>query len=392
MSMEREKFKRHITGLELQVGTRLPWSVYSPQGVLLLTEGTLIRSEKQIERLLGVQAHYFVSPNPALYASTAKQRPANPDKVSSFVIVHTLLERLEAAFDLRHKEGAGGAFIRKIMQLVFDIQGTCEEAPDAMMGTVQLIVDAPHGLVHPLHMALMCEVASCRMGQGPLERFPLVAAALTHDLGMYEAQQQLFEQDTPLTEQQRQLIDQHPQRSYELLRERGVTEAGWLMPVLHHHERLDGSGYPNGLVSDQIDRDTRLLAITDCYSAMIQPRAYREQVLSRDALREIFQQRGKTIDESLARLFIDVMGLFAPGTLVQLKTGEIALVTGRGPNLNQPMLAIITNSLQEPLDHPQQVTLQDSKEITAILRIQDHAHLIAGLGRLWPVMSQISPL
>jgi hypothetical protein len=125
---------------------------------------------------------------------------------------------------------------------------------------------------------------------------------------------------------------------------------------------------------------------------MIQPRAYREQVLSRDALREIFQQRGKTIDESLARLFIDVMGLFAPGTLVQLKTGEIALVTGRGPNLNQPMLAIITNSLQEPLDHPQQVTLQDSKEITAILRIQDHAHLIAGLGRLWPVMSQISPL
>lgn len=387
--MEREKLKRTLTGLELRVGTRLPWSVYSPQGTLLLTEGSLIRSEKQIERLLGINAHYFISPNPAIYATSVKQKPASQDRVSSFVIIHTLLERLEAAFDLRREQDTGSAFIRKIMQLVFDIQGTCEEAADAMLGTVQLIVDAPHGLVHPLHMALMCEVASCRMGKGPLERFPLVAAALTHDLGMYEVQQQLFEQNTPLTEQQRLIIDQHPQRSYDLLQERGVTETRWLLPVLQHHERLDGSGYPNGLKADQINNDARLLAITDCYSAMIQPRAYREQVLPRDALREIFQQRGKTIDEPLARLFIEVMGLFAPGTLVQLRSGEIALVTGRGRGLNQPMLAVITNSQQAPLDHPQTVTLQDSKEITSIERIQDHAHLIAGLGRLWPTMTPV---
>ncbi|QSR34592.1 hypothetical protein CFI10_06240 [Marinobacterium iners] len=388
--MEREKLKRTLTGLELRVGTRLPWSVYSPQGTLLLTEGSLIRSEKQIERLLGINAHYFVSPNPAIYATSVKQKPASQDRVSSFVIIHTLLERLEAAFDLRREQDTGSAFIRKIMQLVFDIQGTCEEAADAMLGTVQLIVDAPHGLVHPLHMALMCEVASCRMGKGPLEHFPLVAAALTHDLGMYEVQQQLFEQNTPLTEQQRLIIDQHPQRSYDLLQERGVTETRWLLPVLQHHERLDGSDYPNGLKADQINNDARLLAITDCYSAMIQPRAYREQVLPRDALREIFQQRGKTIDEPLARLFIEVMGLFAPGTLVQLKSGEIALVTGRGRGLNQPMLAVITNSQQAPLDHPQTVTLQDSKEITSIERIQDHAHLIAGLGRLWPTPDSVT--
>jgi len=387
--MEREKYKRTLTGLELRVGTRLPWSVYSPQGTLLLTEGTLIRSEKQIERLLGVQAHYFVSPNPAIYNAAQKQVLPSTDQVSSFVVIHTFLERLEAAFALRRAEGAGSAFIRKVMQLVFDIQAACEESADAMLGTVQLIVDAPHGLVHPLHMALMCEVASCRMGKGPLERFPLVAAALTHDLGMYEVQQQLFEQESPLTVQQRQLIEQHPQRSYELLLERGVTEERWLQPVLQHHERLDGSGYPAGLTAEQISHDARLLAITDCYSAMIQPRAYRDQVLPRDALREIFQQRGKTIDESLARLFIEVMGLFAPGTLVRLRQGEIALVTGKGAGLSQPALAVIASSHREPLDHPTPIVLEDSKEITAILRIQDHAHLIAGLGTLWPKLTPV---
>lgn len=387
--MEREKFKRTLTGLELQVGIRLPWSVYSPQGTLLLTEGTLIHSEKQIERLLSVKAHYFVSPNPAVYTEGNRHKPSREERVSSFVVIHTFLERLEAIFALRHTAGAGSAFIRKTMQLVFDIQGACEESPDAMLGTVQLIVDAPHGLVHPLHMALMCEIACCRMGKGPLERFPLVAAALTHDLGMYEVQQQLFEQESPLTERQRRLIDQHPQRSHDLLLERGVTEERWLHPVLQHHERLDGSGYPAGLMADQISHDSRLLAITDCYSAMIQPRAYRNQVLPRDALREIFQQRGKTIDESLARLFIEVMGLFTPGTLVQLRQGEIALVTGKGQGLNQPALAVIASSEREPLDHPVPLVLEDSKEITTILRIQDHTHLIAGLGTLWPSVTPV---
>ncbi|MBR9828158.1 MAG: HD domain-containing protein [Oceanospirillales bacterium] len=380
--------QRSLTGLELQVGTRLPWSLYSPQGTLLLTQGSLIRTEKQIESLLGIKAHYFLTPHLGTYAPQTSNKSGS-SKVSSFVIIHTLLERLEDAFKLLKTQHNGNAFIRKIMQLVFDIQGTCEENPDGMLGTMQLIVEAPHGLVHPLHDALMCEVACCRMGQGPLERFPLIAAALTHDLGMYDIQQALFEQSSPLTEKQRHIIDTHTQRSHDLLRQQGVTEARWLTPVLQHHERLDGSGYPAGLVGEAISRDARLLAITDCYSAMIRPRAYRNQVLPRDALREIFQQRGSTIDAELARLFIEVMGIFAPGTLVKLTNGEIALITGRGKSLNQPTLALISNRLGVCLQQPEAFTLEDNREISAVLRIQDHAELIALLGDVWPAMTPI---
>ncbi|GAA0786844.1 HD-GYP domain-containing protein [Marinobacterium sediminicola] len=388
ISTETTTIKRTLTGLELQVGTRLPWSLYSPQGTLLLTEGTLICSEKQIESLLNIQAHYYKQVNPAPLAAS---KPAKDDalKVSTFVIVHTLLERLNAAFELRNQSEANSAFIRRIMQLVFDIQGVCEENPDAMLGTMQLIVEAPHGLVHPLHAALMCEVASCRMGQGPLERFPVVAAALTHDLGMYDIQQALFEQSSPLSDEQRRIINEHPQRAHDLLKQKGVTEPRWLLPILQHHERIDGSGYPAGLCGDAICRDARLLAITDSYSAMIRPRAYRDQVLPRDALREIFQQRGNTIDATLARLFIDVMGVFSPGTLVRLTRGELALITGRGDNLNQPTLAVITGPQGKRLNEPRSMTLEDSSEIKSILCIQDHAELIAMLGHIWPEMTPI---
>lgn len=386
--MEPNTVKRTLTGLELRVGTRLPWPLYSPQGTLLLTEGTLIRSEKQIESLLNIKAHYYRFTHQGIYISSSEQK-IEPRKVSTFVIVHALLERLEEAFELCNQAATGSAFIRRIMQLVFDIQGVCEENPDAMLGTMQLIVEAPHGLVHPLHAALMCEVACCRMGRGPLDRFPLVAAALTHDLGMYEIQQELFEQASPLNEHQRRIIDTHPQRSHALLQRQGVTEQRWLQPVLQHHERLDGSGYPTGLIGRDICHDARLLAITDCYSAMIRPRAYRDQVLPRDALREIFQQRGNTIDAELARLFIDVMGVFAPGTLVRLHHGEMALVTGRGNTLDRPTLTLVTDRHGKRLDRPEPVTLKDSRAIRMILRIQDHAELIAMLGQIWPAMTPI---
>lgn len=387
--MEPNSVKRTLTGLELRVGTRLPWSLYSPQGTLLLTEGTLIRSEKQIESLLNIKAHYYRSLAQGVYTSPTEQQKSEPAKVSTFVIVHTLLERLEEAFELRHQADAGSAFIRRIMHLVFDIQGLCEENPDAMLGTMQLILEAPHGLVHPLHAALMCEVASFRMGRGPLDRFPLVAAALTHDLGMYEIQQELFEQSTPLTEFQRRVIDEHPQQAHDLLQRTGVTESRWLLPVLQHHERLDGSGYPAGLSGAEICHDSRLLAIADSYSAMIRPRAYRQQVLSRDAMREIFQQRGSTIDAELARLFVEVMGIFVPGTLVQLTQGERALVTGRGDSLNQPHIVVITNRQGRRLDEPEPLMLEDGKAIKSILHIQDHPELIAMLGHVWPAMTPL---
>ncbi|MBP0047996.1 HD domain-containing protein [Marinobacterium sp. AK62] len=380
--------QRTLTGLELKVGTRLPWSLYSPQGALLLTEGTLIRSERQIESLISANAYYVHTPSLGTYKTQEHQRSSSP-KVSSFVIIHTLLERLEACFSLAHRSGQSGAFVRGIMKLVFDIQAVCEENPDAILGTMQLIVEAPHGLLHPLHAALMCEVAACRMGYDALERAPLVAAALTHDIGMYDIQQALFEQRAPLSASQREIVDNHPLLSYELLQSHGVNEPRWLNPVLQHHERLDGSGYPNGLKADSICREARLLAITDCYSAMIRPRAYREQVLPKDAIKEIFQQRGATIDERLARLFIDVMGVFVPGTLVELSHGELALVTGQGEGLNQPAVALLQNRLGVRLEAPRHLVLEDSQAIRSILRLQDHTDLIALLGRAWPEMSPI---
>lgn len=381
--------EKEITITELKVGAELPWSVYDRNGALLLPAGTLINSGQQVDRLLASKARRYI-PLPTPIAPNKEKKQAEP--VTAVQIVMILLDRMEDAYDLVHDD-LDDSFTRRIMQLVFDIQTVCSENADAIMGTMQLLYDAPHGLVHPLHAAILCEVACRRMGQGPLERFPIVAAALTHDIGMYEIQQQLFEQTTPLNSDQQHIIKTHPQRACGLLRKKGVTEKRWLDPVLHHHERLDGSGYPDGLKGEQLSHETKLLAIADCYSAMIRPRAYRGRILPKEALKELFQQRGNTIDSELARLFINVLGIFSPGSLVKLSSGEAAIVTGQTRNISEPKVALIADGDGKRLEKARIIeTDEQHLKIKGMLCPLENNHLIEGLGTIWPMMNPISEI
>lgn len=385
---KREKL---LSVRDLRIGEKLPWPVYDRNGLLLLPQGTLITNQQQVDRLLSNHGHCYIS----LPQSFTKPRKTKRKvKVTTFNIVYTLLDRLEEAFRLLHDE-QDTSFTRKIMQLVCDIQAVCDENSDAIIGTMHLIYDAPHGLVHPLHASILCEVAARQIGKTSLERFPIVAAALTHDIGMYEIQQELFEQSTPLTPQQQRIIKAHPKRGCKLLRHKGITDPAWLDPVMHHHERLDGSGYPDGLKGDKLTADTKLLAIADCYSAMIRPRVYRTRILPKDALKEIFDLRGSTIDENLARSFVSAIGIFSVGSLVEFESGAIGIVTRQTESISAPMVTLLTDTSGRPLRGSEMTTSDTSGEkIIGMVCLLEYRHLMDHLmdhlNTIWPRMSPIS--
>ncbi len=105
--------------------------------------------------------------------------------------------------------------------------------------------------------------------------------------------------------------------------------------------RIDGSGYPHGLAGGALGALARLLAITDIHSAMIRPRAYRDALHARHALRGIFLERGRQIDDALAAAFIKELGIHPPGTFVRLHNGEIAVVTRRQQSAAHPALKCV---------------------------------------------------
>src|SRR5690606_21179894 len=121
------------------------------------------------------------------------------------------------------------------------------------------------------------------------------AAARTFDVALAPMSAALNRQESALTPDQRAIVDAHAQLGVELLQVAGMDDPVWLEAIANHHERLDGSGYPRGLQGNEICRGARLLAIVDIYSAMVRPRAWREAVHARHALRSLFLERGRLV-------------------------------------------------------------------------------------------------
>jgi hypothetical protein len=99
--------------------------------------------------------------------------------------------------------------------------------------------------------------------------------------------------------------------------------------IATHHERFDGSGYPHKLKGDEIPLVGRIAGIVDCYDAMISERCYAKPKSTYDAVRELKRLGSNAFPAELVELFIQAVGVFPTGTLVELNSGEVGVVTGQ---------------------------------------------------------------
>ena len=119
-------------------------------------------------------------------------------------------------------------------------------------------------------------------------------AALLHDAGKIALPDVILSKPGPLSDDERQLVERHPMVGYELLRDLGVELAAQF--VLHHHERWDGAGYPDGLAGAEIPFGSRLILVADAFDALTSDRAYRRAISVEAAMREIQSESGRQFD------------------------------------------------------------------------------------------------
>lgn len=327
-----------IHASDVSVGTPLPWRVYDAGGRMLFAAGHCFGSEAEIEGFLARDV--FRDAGVELPCAVSAADGTDPFSQLGDAL-ETLATGLAAIADGSCTDAS--AWVSPLREQLLELNRL---HTDAVMGTLLLSDTWPYSRVHPWMTATLCELLSRRAGWPARERLGLLAAALTANVGMFDIQDALADQQAPLDDAQRLRIRQHPVRSAQLLAAAGVEDGPWLKAVLVHHERLDGSGYPRALGADDIPRAARLLALADIYSAMLLPRAYRDGLHARKALREIFTQRGNQIDAGMATLFIKELGVYPPGIFVRLANGETAVVVRRNPrHANRP----VVSSLQNPV-------------------------------------------
>jgi putative nucleotidyltransferase with HDIG domain len=130
----------------------------------------------------------------------------------------------------------------------------------------------------------------------------LAFAGLLHDIGKSKIPIELLEKPSTLSESEAKLMQLHPRLGFELLHDRPDFSRDMLDMVLHHHEYLDGSGYPDGLKGNEISDLVRIITIADVYTALIERRAYKEPLSGKRAF-EILRSMDGKLDDALLREF-----------------------------------------------------------------------------------------
>ncbi|MCG6202609.1 HD-GYP domain-containing protein [Psychromonas antarctica] len=367
---------------ELVIGKAIPWSVYDHNEALLLRKGFIIHSKRQLDRLL--DSGLMRKGNPS--RDNSQEFATSPHKkVSIFEVEDFLLQRLDRAYCIGFKGKKSPLFISEIIAIAKSIQVVSEEAPAATLGAMQLSLGTNYGLIHPLHAAVICEMIAKKKGVSDISRLSLLAAALTHDIGYYELQGELVNQISPVTPEQKKQIVNHSICSEQLLIALGVKDKTWLDVVRHHHERLDGSGYPDRLKGLQISMPARILMAADIYSAMIRPKKYRSGRDIQEALNILFSAREKEIDSSVVQVLISELGLYPPGCLVQLYNSEIAVVRGQTKERNVPDIMCVVSQQGGALARPLPRTIDTGEyRIVGHVSSSEYKWLKVSLNTLWP--------
>lgn len=323
-------------------------NVYDGQGKILFKAGTRLESEEFKDRLENtgyvLTANYFrpltssKDFGPLIYPREIK------DKVNPFAEFDDLCIQLEEIFtQLEEGRLSTSNLQRRFYRLAADIQELVIYDSDALLGAVHLSDRFSYQVHHPMQIAVLTEVILNKINANQATRLSTLAAALTCNLAMNPYQSMLDSQTTPLTEQQRRLINSHPEQSVFQLKELGIKDELWLELVEQHHEKLDGTGYPNQLLAENIRTEAQILALADVYSAMVTPKVYREMKSSQH-LRELFIRRGSDFNDKLTRIFINELGIYPPGVYVWLANGELAVVIGRSDDIKAPQVASIRGS------------------------------------------------
>ncbi|MBK5937122.1 HD-GYP domain-containing protein [Halorhodospira halophila] len=341
-SGEPERFLP-VRGKDLVVGRPVPYSIYDTYERLLLRSGRVLKSDAQRQMLLEsgrARATSFQEDTVTLgEASPSWENHSGELKFDPFVSFDRCaasLRRVHHAIDLGRHD-----YLLRLEGMISQLGNLIDRDPDAALAAAHINREFPNRVLHPIRKAVVADLLARAASLDGGQRRAVVGASLTANLSMLALQEQLDQQESALSAAQRRELHSHPERAEALLTAAGLEDQHWLRAVREHHERMDGSGYPRGLTREGISTEAAVVMLADVYMAMVTPRAHRPAHVIRDTLRELYADDGCRFDATLTRLLIRELGVFPPGTLVDLSNGETAVVTRRGPSSMAPQVFLL---------------------------------------------------
>ncbi|HEY5789805.1 MAG TPA: HD-GYP domain-containing protein [Gammaproteobacteria bacterium] len=212
---------------------------------------------------------------------------------------------------------------------VDDMVDSVVRNPDAMIWLSKLKNLDNYAYDHAIVTSVLAVMFGRHLGMSRKDLGELGLAGLLFDIGKVRLPPNLLTKPGKLSEEEFEEARRHVEYGTEILAATEGMPARVVEAARTHHERHDGKGYPQGLVGSTIPIFGRIVGIVDCYDAITTTRAYQPSISAHMAVRQLYDWRDRDFQEELLEQFIQCLGVYPTGTIVELTTGEIGIVVAQ---------------------------------------------------------------
>ena len=248
--------------------------------------------------------------------------------------------------------------VAKTKETVGDLVVSVMRHPDALMLMTTMRDKSEQAVAHAINVCAISITFGRSLGFDERELSDLGIGALLHDIGQTKLDKDLLEDFTNCTEEQLKNYQDHTTYGPAILHNTKGLPESVISIARDHHERANGTGYPQKLLSDQLDIFTKVVSIVDIYDNVTSGVHGMPPMPCTEALKNMYAWRKNLFDPLLVEKFIQCLGIYPIGSLVELNTGEVGIVISMNPDLRLlPKVMIVKNAKQETLEQPRLVNL-----------------------------------
>ena len=352
-----------------------PW-LESP----FLFQGFLVDTDNKVDELRQLCKYVYIdtekgednlSKSPSPDSETSKIKPTHEtDCVSQRPYLTNFEEEIKPAGKLREEASnymaelfddirAGNSIDSdKTRKVVAGMVASILRNPDALMLLNNLRDNSEYAIAHSLNVCTLTLAFGRYLGFKPAELIEIGMGALLHDVGEIRVPKEIMSKKGLLSKEENLLMQTHTQHGVDILKHSNGIPDTVIEIARTHHERSNGQGYPSGLREDDIAYFARIVGIVDVYDSVTSNHNHRDSINSTEALKNMYNWRNEMFDAKLVEQFIQCLGIYPVGSIVELDNGEVGIVISVALDKRlQPKLMLVRDEFKKAYTPPRIINL-----------------------------------